>query len=226
MATLQERIVGALGLETRTFEEVEADQTATSQALAVVVLAGASTAIGVAGLRPGLLVATLIAAIVGWLLWSLLTFLIGAKLLPERDTNVDIGQMLRVLGFAAAPGLFGILGIIPFLGGVDTVRHLDLAADCDRHRGKAGARLHIHCTSRARLPHRLGSQPHCVHVAHRAVRGRRHDGTPILKVRSQNSERVRREAFRRSARQSKSPSTAAAGQGRTEIDTKTVNLKR
>jgi Yip1 domain len=118
LATLQERIVGALRLETRTFEEVEADQTATSQALAVVVLAGASTAIGVAGLRPGLLVTTLIAAIVGWLLWSLLTFLIGAKLLPERDTNVDIGQMLRVLGFAAAPGLFGILGIIPFLGGI------------------------------------------------------------------------------------------------------------
>jgi hypothetical protein len=59
---------------------------------------------------------TLIGALVGWFIWALLTFFIGTKVLPEQQTHADLGQMLRVLGFAAAPGLFGILGFIPQLG--------------------------------------------------------------------------------------------------------------
>jgi hypothetical protein len=116
LATLQQRIVGALRLETHTFEEVEADPNATTQALIVVVLASVSAAIGASGLRPGLLMTALVAAIVGWFVWALLTFVIGTKLLAEPTTKADFGQLLRVIGFTAAPGLFGILGIIPFLG--------------------------------------------------------------------------------------------------------------
>jgi hypothetical protein len=116
LATFQERIIGALSLDARTFEEVEADRNATGQAVGVVLLAAASEAIGIAGLRPSLLIPALIGAIVGWLAWALVTFLVGTKILPERQTRADMGEMLRVLGFAAAPGMFGILGIIPFLG--------------------------------------------------------------------------------------------------------------
>jgi hypothetical protein len=116
VATLQERVIGALRLETRTFEEIEADQGATGQAALVVVAAAVAAAIGAAGGGFGAIVVTLVAALVGWVIWALLTFFIGTKLLPEAGTHADLGQMLRVLGFAAAPGLFGILGFIPFLG--------------------------------------------------------------------------------------------------------------
>jgi hypothetical protein len=116
MSTLQNRIIGALRLETSTFEEVERDQNALGQALLVVVLAAVSAGIGAAGLRPGLIVVMIVAALLGWLVWALLTYVIGTKLFPESTTHADLGQLLRVLGFAAAPGLFGILGIIPFLG--------------------------------------------------------------------------------------------------------------
>jgi hypothetical protein len=116
VATLQERVIGALRLETKTFEEVESDQTATGQAALVVVAAAVAAAIGAAGGGFGAIMVTLVAALVGWVIWALLTFFIGTKLLPEAGTHADLGQMLRVLGFAAAPGLFGILGFIPFLG--------------------------------------------------------------------------------------------------------------
>ena len=116
MATLQQRIVGALQLDVNTFEEVERDETATGQAALVVVGVAIAAAIGALGGGMRLLVAALLGSLVGWVIWAFLTFFIGTRLLPEKDTQADLGQMLRVLGFAAAPGLFSVLGIIPFFG--------------------------------------------------------------------------------------------------------------
>lgn len=116
MASLQERVIGALRLDARTFEEVEADQNATGQAMLIVIASAVAAGIGSIGSGMGVLMVTLIAALVGWFVWAFLTFIIGTKVLPEAGTNADLGQMLRVLGFAAAPGLFAIFGIIPILG--------------------------------------------------------------------------------------------------------------
>ena len=52
----------------------------------------------------------------GWLIWAGLTYLIGTRLLPESRTRADWGQLLRTTGFAAAPGIVRVLGIIPLLG--------------------------------------------------------------------------------------------------------------
>lgn len=116
MATFQERIIGALRLDTNTFEEVERDESAVGQAALVVVAAAVSAGIAMIRAGVGVMVVMVVASLVGWVLWALLTFVIGTKLLPEKDTQADLGQMLRVLGFAAAPGLFAILAIIPFFG--------------------------------------------------------------------------------------------------------------
>ena len=105
-----------LGKGAKPVEEVGADQPATGQAFLVVVLA--SVAAGIGSLRAGLgVVATmLVLALIGWVVWSMLTFVLGTKILPEKETHADLGQLLRVLGFAQAPGLFSVLGVIPFLG--------------------------------------------------------------------------------------------------------------
>jgi hypothetical protein len=57
-----------------------------------------------------------VGGIVGWFLWAVVTWLVGTKLLPEAATSADLGQMLRTIGFSAAPGLLNVLGIIPLLG--------------------------------------------------------------------------------------------------------------
>jgi hypothetical protein len=57
----------------------------------------------------------LVAAVLGWLIWSGVTYLIGDKLLGGTATW---GELLRTLGFAQSPGVLYALGIIPLLGGV------------------------------------------------------------------------------------------------------------
>jgi len=118
MATLAERMVGAARLDAGTYEEVEADSGATGQAALVVVISSICLAIG-GRLGAGLIGLVLVALfrLLGWYVWALLTCFIGTRWLPGAKTQADVGQLLRTLGFASAPGVVGILGLLPTLGG-------------------------------------------------------------------------------------------------------------
>jgi hypothetical protein len=112
--TFVERMVGAARFNTSAYEDVEADRGATGQALAVVLLSSVAAGIGAgAGVR-GLVVGT-IASLVGWLVWAVLIYVIGARWLPEPGTQTDTGELMRTIGFATSPGLLRVLGIVPFL---------------------------------------------------------------------------------------------------------------
>jgi len=65
----------------------------------------------------GLVVGTL-AALVSWYIWAFLTYLIGTKLLPEPETQSDVGELLRTIGFASSPGLLRVFGVVPALGDI------------------------------------------------------------------------------------------------------------
>jgi len=118
MATFAERIKGAALLNVQTYEEVESDTSATGQALGVVLISSAAAAIG--GLGGGIfgVIRLGLWAIVGWIVWAALIYLVGTKLMPEPETRADIGELLRTTGFASAPGILRVLGFIPLLGGV------------------------------------------------------------------------------------------------------------
>jgi len=113
--SLVERAIGAARLDIPTYEEVEADRDATGQAAVVVAVAAICSAIGSIGEGTTGMIGGLIAAIIGWLVWSGVTYLIGTMLFGG---TADWGELLRTIGFAQAPGVFYILGIIPFLGGL------------------------------------------------------------------------------------------------------------
>ena len=114
MAALTDRMIRAAKLDVDLYEEVEADPTATSQAMGVVILSSLAAGIGgMGGLGLGSLVGGTIAALVAWYLWAFLTYVIGTKLLPEPQTHADLGELLRPTGFSSAPGLLRILGLLP-----------------------------------------------------------------------------------------------------------------
>jgi len=118
MSSFTERMLGASKLDSQIYEEVEHDKDAMPQALAVVVLSSLAAGIGTAGqagIATGLIAGT-VAALIGWVLWAFLTWVIGTKLLPESTTEADMGQLLRTIGFASAPGFLRILGIVPGIG--------------------------------------------------------------------------------------------------------------
>lgn len=118
MASFTQRMIASSKLDADIYEEVEHDTGATGQAAGVVVLSSIAAGIGTiayAGLWSGLVVGS-IAALVGWVIWAALTWLIGTKLLPEDSTEADVGQLMRTIGFSASPGILRIGGIIPGIG--------------------------------------------------------------------------------------------------------------
>jgi hypothetical protein len=110
-----ERMKGAALLDVHVYEEVEADQSATTQAAGVVAVVAVAQAIGGAGSGGNGIVLGIIGAVAGWLIWAGITYLIGDKLLGGTATW---GELLRTIGFAQAPGVLYVLGIIPILGGL------------------------------------------------------------------------------------------------------------
>ncbi|MDB4952056.1 MAG: Yip1 protein [Gemmatimonadetes bacterium] len=110
-----ERMIGAAMLDVATYEEVEADVSATSQAAGVVAIVAVASAIGALHGGTGAIIGGIVSAFLGWLLWAGLTYLVGTKAFNGTATW---GELLRTLGFAQAPGVLAVLGIVPVLGGV------------------------------------------------------------------------------------------------------------
>ena len=113
--TFTQRLIGSLALDSAIYEEVEADRTATGQALAVVVLSSVAAGIGSRGLGGTTvqgIVFIAILSLIAWATWALVIFEVGARLMPAPETRTDVGQLLRTIGFASAPGLLRVLGIM------------------------------------------------------------------------------------------------------------------
>jgi hypothetical protein len=110
------RVIRAMKLEVGLFEEVEADRGATVQAIGVVLLAGIAAGVGSSGrgLAGGMLLLTT-TSLLAWVVWAWLTYVIGTKILPASQTEADVGQLLRTVGFSSAPGVIQVLGVIPVL---------------------------------------------------------------------------------------------------------------
>jgi len=108
-----DRIFRAAKLDRDLYEEVEADRDTLLQALGIVFISGLAAGIGAAGRGPAQLLFNTAAALIGWFVWAALIYLIGVKLLPEPQTRSDLGELLRTIGFASAPGLIRVLGVFP-----------------------------------------------------------------------------------------------------------------
>jgi len=111
-----QRLIGAASLDVAIYEEVEADRGATGQAVVVVILSSIAAGIGSRGFG-GASIDTMflmsVAALIGWAAWALVTLQIGGRLLPEPQTQVDLGELLRTIGFANTPGILRVFGFIP-----------------------------------------------------------------------------------------------------------------
>jgi len=118
-----DRVVRAAKLEVALYEEVEADERLTAQAIAVVVIAaiaggigGALGAIilgrGIGGFFAALIVSPII-AVIGYFIWAALTYLIGTRVFAGA---ADYGEMLRALGYSYGPQVLGLLSFIPCIG--------------------------------------------------------------------------------------------------------------
>ena len=118
---LLERMMRAARLDSNLYEEVEADLNATSQAATVVGIValcggigqGIATAMGgQTGLAIVAFIGGVLAAFIGWIAWSYITYFIGTSLFKGQATP---GELLRTVGFAQTPGVLNILAFVPIV---------------------------------------------------------------------------------------------------------------
>ncbi len=117
-----DRAIRAARLERAVYEEVEADTTATTQAATIVVIGAVAAGIGAGVGAPDGLISGIISGLIGgilsWVVYAYVAFLVGTKLLPAPETHADWGQVARTLGFANAPRVLLVLGVVPGLFGL------------------------------------------------------------------------------------------------------------
>ena len=63
------------------------------------------TAVGMSGLT----------AILTWLVWSILIYVLGVKIFPDKQTKASFKKILTAVGFAHAPGLLRFFAVTPDL---------------------------------------------------------------------------------------------------------------
>jgi hypothetical protein len=110
------RFVGVLVLDRAAFEEIEANHHAAMQSVVVIVMACvaggfAARGLGLIGL-PGFVTGTIV-SLGAFLVWAVAVTTLGTITVPEPQTSSDVPELLRVLGFAAAPGVFVAFAAMP-----------------------------------------------------------------------------------------------------------------
>lgn len=118
MASFQQRVIGALRLKSATYEEVEHDASATLQAGAIVLVVSLTNSMSWYFVMwdAGSILRDVFRSLLAWGIGALFLWQIGTRLLPGKKTEADLGQLLRTVGFAQAPGIFGLLAVVPLVG--------------------------------------------------------------------------------------------------------------
>ena len=109
------RMIGAAMLNANVFEEIENDNQATIQAVAVVLVASFCAGIGSLSLNsvdPSVLdlVLSSFTSLIRWAFLALITYFLGSTLFKTENTNVTWGQLARTMGFAQSPAILVSFG--------------------------------------------------------------------------------------------------------------------
>ena len=116
-----DRIVRAIRLDWTVFSEIAQDRGAMKEAALIVAIVSFLSAVGTGIARSsfGAFIGDWLAGILlGWIGWAIITYFVGTRMF---NGDTDIAEMLRVLGYANAPILLGLLGFIGCIGWVFTL---------------------------------------------------------------------------------------------------------
>ena len=122
------RLLGVLVLDPIAFEDIEADRRAAMQSVIVVAavcLSGGFAAAGLDIADTAAFASGIVMALGAWLVWVSVIAALGTIALAEPQTKSDVPELLRVLGYAAAPGVFIAFAALrpaaPFVLGIVTL---------------------------------------------------------------------------------------------------------
>ena len=110
------RMVRAGRLDVDAYEEAKERPLSARQAMSTVAISSVAAGIGTVG-QGGLVGVALgtVAALLGWLMWSLISYLLGIALSHTTFSQTSYWRLFRTIGYSSSPGVIRILGVIPFL---------------------------------------------------------------------------------------------------------------
>lgn len=110
--SIVDRVKGAVLLDGETYELIEENKRYLPEAAGIVAITSLLTGVGAALSGKGVegFVSMLVVGFVLWFIWAAAALFVGTKYF-EGTSNM--GEMLRVLGYASIPM---VLGVIPFFG--------------------------------------------------------------------------------------------------------------
>lgn len=114
--TVPARMLRVLAFDRSVYAEVEVDPSGTRQAAFVVAFVAVCAVLGTILLDvwyPGAILGAVLAALIRWLLWSGLDYLIGGMLF-HRPMSFE--HLVRALGYAQTPQVLAVLAFVPVVG--------------------------------------------------------------------------------------------------------------
>ena len=114
MEIILKRAVRAAKLDVALYEEVAGEKQALKQAACVVLVSAlAAGLVTVPKFGISSIVITAILGLIAWVLWVGLNYFVGMRFFPEPGSQVNLGRLLRTIGFSNAPGIIRVLAIFP-----------------------------------------------------------------------------------------------------------------
>jgi hypothetical protein len=104
-----ERLVGALRLDAKIYAEVEQDPDATGQAAGVVILTAIAAGFGAPDTGLEGVIGSVFGSLLGWLVSTWLIWVIGVQWMKHTS---NYPELLRTLGFASAPQIVMVFGLV------------------------------------------------------------------------------------------------------------------
>jgi len=114
-----ERMWRAAKLDAAFYEMVEADPRYLREAFTVVIVVAVFFAAGMAieyHDGPAKIVAGIVGTLCFWVAWAGITLWVGTNITDTPETRSDMGEMLRVLGYAYSPQLLVFFVFLPGIG--------------------------------------------------------------------------------------------------------------
>jgi hypothetical protein len=111
-----DRAIRVAKLDLPVFRAIARDPNATREAAVVVAVVAIATGIGALFDSLGAVVLSIVAAFLGWFIFSAMTYFFGKNVFGTPTTQVNVESLLRTQGYALAPRVLSIVGFVPILG--------------------------------------------------------------------------------------------------------------
>ncbi len=118
MKQFSDRVLAAIQLEPLAYQEIKENKAPLTQAMFLLFLSSTATALGSVGGHVEKIPMAILTACAAWITWGLLIYVLGTRILKKPETQVDLVTVMRVVGFASAPGILKALAFIPAVSGI------------------------------------------------------------------------------------------------------------